>query len=249
MTKNITLLIILLALLLAGCSKTYTDSVAATEISLEENQEIIYGQIETITGNDMTLALALAAEPESESESKTKSEPDSESNSKPDSESNSTPQSNPKAEAETISSPTNTPMTQTSTRNMTASQSSGNNAQMPQGTGDGGGQMPPDAINGEQSSNSAGHPDNAQGSDMGSQAPGATGLESQKSGKSQMTSRITYTLTGEKKELRIPVGTTVTTSLGTTTTFSRLASGDMLKLVLETSNDGTETITSIWIVG
>ncbi len=45
----------------------------------------------------------------------------------------------------------------------------------------------------------------------------------------------------------IPVGTDVVTKLGTTTTFSRLAAGDQIKMVVET-NDGTQEIIKIWIV-
>lgn len=64
----------------------------------------------------------------------------------------------------------------------------------------------------------------------------------------KMPGRSSYTLTGEEKTFLIPVGTTVTTPLGTETTFSNIAAGDMLKLVTETNEKGEETIIAIWIV-
>lgn len=57
-----------------------------------------------------------------------------------------------------------------------------------------------------------------------------------------------YTLTGEEETTLIPVGTTVTTQLGTTTTFSRLAAGDMVKLLVEKDKDGEDVIVGIWII-
>ena len=49
-------------------------------------------------------------------------------------------------------------------------------------------------------------------------------------------------------EYTIPVGTDVVTKLGTTTTFSRLASGDIIKMLMEKTEDGTEEIMQIWII-
>lgn len=58
---------------------------------------------------------------------------------------------------------------------------------------------------------------------------------------------ITCTLTdsGETKEYEIPVGTTVTTKLGTETTFARLNEGNRIALLLE---KGTDVIKAVWIV-
>lgn len=57
-----------------------------------------------------------------------------------------------------------------------------------------------------------------------------------------------YTLTGEEETTLIPVGTTVTTQLGTTTTFSRLAAGDMVKILMEKDENGKDVIVGIWMV-
>ena len=60
--------------------------------------------------------------------------------------------------------------------------------------------------------------------------------------------RSLYQLTGEEKTLLIPVGTAVTTPLGTQTTFTSIVVDDMLKLVVEEDGDGGETVTAVWIV-
>ena len=57
-----------------------------------------------------------------------------------------------------------------------------------------------------------------------------------------------YTLTGEQEELRIAVGTTVTTALGVETDFEVLKSGDMIKCTVEKDSDGNDVITAVWIL-
>ena len=42
-------------------------------------------------------------------------------------------------------------------------------------------------------------------------------------------------------------GTVVHTTAGTETTFQRLAAGDLLKLLIVTSEDGEEVIIEIWM--
>ena len=54
-------------------------------------------------------------------------------------------------------------------------------------------------------------------------------------------------LTEEKVTVQIPVGTKVTTRLGTETTFSRLAAGDNIKMLVQEEN-GETVILEIWIV-
>ena len=51
----------------------------------------------------------------------------------------------------------------------------------------------------------------------------------------------------EKVTVQIPVGTKVTTRLGTETTFSRLAAGDNIKMLVQEEN-GETVILEIWIV-
>lgn len=55
-------------------------------------------------------------------------------------------------------------------------------------------------------------------------------------------------MTGETVTTMIPVGVTVHTTSDTTTTFSRLASGDLLKILVETDTAGNEVIEEIWML-
>lgn len=57
-----------------------------------------------------------------------------------------------------------------------------------------------------------------------------------------------YIETGETASYTVPVGTTVTTALGTKTNFSGLAEGDTIKIVLEKDDSGNDTVVGIWIV-
>ena len=67
-----------------------------------------------------------------------------------------------------------------------------------------------------------------------------------KSGRSSKNSK--YTLTGEQEELRIPVGTTVTTSLGVKTDFDALKAGDIIKCSVEKDSEGNDVVTEVWVM-
>ena len=54
-------------------------------------------------------------------------------------------------------------------------------------------------------------------------------------------------MSGKSVTTLIPVSTVVHTTAGTETTFQRLAAGDLLKLLIETSEDGKEVIIEIWM--
>lgn len=69
--------------------------------------------------------------------------------------------------------------------------------------------------------------------------PGADGSDENSMNFGTSTETITAT---------IPVGVTVHTAADTETTFSRLASGDLLKILLETDTDGNEVIVEIWML-
>jgi hypothetical protein len=68
------------------------------------------------------------------------------------------------------------------------------------------------------------------------------------SGKRPGSGNSKYTLTGEQQELRIPVGTTVTTSLGVETDFEVLTAGDIIKCSVAKDIDGQEIVTAVWIM-
>ena len=54
-------------------------------------------------------------------------------------------------------------------------------------------------------------------------------------------------MSGKSVTTLIPVSTVVHTTAGTETTFQRLVAGDLLKLLIETSEDGEEVIIEIWM--
>ena len=54
-------------------------------------------------------------------------------------------------------------------------------------------------------------------------------------------------MSGKSVTTLIPVSTVVHTTAGTETTFKRLAAGDLLKLLIVTSEDGEEVIVEIWM--
>ena len=54
-------------------------------------------------------------------------------------------------------------------------------------------------------------------------------------------------MSGKSVTTLLPVSTVVHTTAGTETTFQRLAAGDLLKLLIVTSEDGEEVIVEIWM--
>ena len=72
--------------------------------------------------------------------------------------------------------------------------------------------------------------------------------DKQKEKSESKQNKVMYQLTGEEETLRIPVGTAVVTSLGTTTTFSRIAAEDTLKLLFEKNEAGEDVVVGVWIV-
>lgn len=189
-------------LLLPGCGKSaQAGTGTAEETALKDNQEVVYGQIETIVGNDMTIALAEAEETEVQGKSPAQ-------------------------------------MTEEPTSADGESQFPGRDSMPDMWEIPSPGEMPGEVQNGGTLKDSQGDA-NIQNEE-----------DARKNEDTEETKLVTtYTLTGEKKDMRIPVGTTVTTSLGTATTFSRLAAGDMVKLVVQKEEDSKEVIVGIWIVG
>ena len=72
--------------------------------------------------------------------------------------------------------------------------------------------------------------------------------ESDSSKSSDKSSKKIYTLTDETGSTTIPVGTDVITSLGKTTTFSRLSNGDIIKMIMEKDSSGEKVVVGVWIV-
>ncbi len=59
------------------------------------------------------------------------------------------------------------------------------------------------------------------------------------------SSKKIYTLTDETGSTTIPVGTDVITSLGKTTTFSRLSNGDIIKMIMEKDSNGEKIVVGV----
>ena len=72
--------------------------------------------------------------------------------------------------------------------------------------------------------------------------------KSDSSKSSDKSSKKIYTLTDETGSTTIPVGTDVITSLGKTTTFSRLSNGDIIKMIMEKDTRGKKVVVGVWIV-
>lgn len=86
-------------------------------------------------------------------------------------------------------------------------------------------------------------------SEMPSRGQQGGGSRSSRGGTNQFTyDNKTYRIGNESITTYIPVGTDVTTKLGTVTTFSRLATNDYLALVIEKDGD-EEVIVAVYIIG
>ena len=72
--------------------------------------------------------------------------------------------------------------------------------------------------------------------------------KSDSSKSSDKSSKKIYTLTDETGSTTRPVGTDVITSLGKTTTFSRLSNGDIIKMIMEKDSSGEKVVVGVWIV-
>lgn len=142
---------------------------------------------------------------------------------------------------------------------------SGNSGNAPDQNGNGNdssnaGNTPDQSSSSNDSSNSGNASD--QGSNDNDSSNGSGGMPAIQNGssKSKSTSKsksntnskkksmTMYTSTNKSATMTIPVGTDVITSLGNKTTFSRLSNGDVIKMIVETDQDGNKVIVGIWMV-
>lgn len=142
---------------------------------------------------------------------------------------------------------------------------SGNSGNAPDQNGNGNdssnaGNTPDQSSSSNDSSNSGNASD--QGSNDNDSSNGSGGMPAMQndSSKSKSTSKsksntnskkksmTMYTSTNKSATMTIPVGTDVITSLGNKTTFSRLSNGDVIKMIVETDQDGNKVIVGIWMV-
>lgn len=132
-----------------------------------------------------------------------------------------------------------------------------------QSKSDNSGNAPDQSSNSNDSSNAGnppGNPPDANGMQDQQNSTSDSNTGSDNSSKSKSTSKsksntnskkkgmTMYTSTNKSATMTIPVGTDVITSLGNKTTFSRLSNGDVIKMIVETDQDGNKVIVGIWMV-
>lgn len=118
-----------------------------------------------------------------------------------------------------------------------------NGGEMPQGGG------APD-TNGENSQSGGNMPQGGGATDKNNSQSSSDSSDKKydSSKSSDKSSKKIYTLTDETGSTTIPVGTDVITSLGKTTTFSRLSNGDIIKMIMEKDSGGEKVVVGVWIV-
>lgn len=249
------MLFLIAGLLFSGCGKS--DASDATDISsveLKSNQKIVIGKITEIAGNEMTYTILKKASAKSSFSDQSKSgnsgnAPDQNGNGNDSSNAGNTPD---QSSSSNDSSNSGNASDQGSNDNDSSNGSGGmpamqngssSQGQMPSGgQGDAPGN-PPDAngMQDQQNSNS----DSSTGSDSSKSKSTSKSKSNTNSKKKSMTM---YTSTNKSATMTIPVGTDVITSLGNKTTFSRLSNGDVIKMIVETDQDGNKVIVGIWMV-
>ena len=213
-----------MCLVLSGCSKKTEETTNdISSVKLKSNQEIVACKITAIYGNEIEYTVV-------------KEQSASDSNSK-------------KGRMPSASGAPD--------MNGGSSQGGGapdmNGGEMPQGGGapdtNGGNSQSGEAadLNGESSQfedrrNSSSDKNSSQSSSDSSDKKSDSSKSSDKS------SKKIYTLTDETGSTTIPVGTDVITSLGKTTTFSRLSNGDIIKMIMEKDSSGEKVVVGVWIV-
>lgn len=213
-----------MCLVLSGCSKKTEETTNdISSVKLKSNQEIVACKITAIYGNEIEYTVV-------------KEQIASDSNSK-------------KGRTPSASGAPD--------MNGGSSQGSGapdmNGGEMPQG----GGAHDTNGVN----SQSGGAPNmNGESSQFGDRQNSSSDKNSSQSSSdssdkksdssksSDKSSKKIYTLTDETGSTTIPVGTDVITSLGKTTTFSRLSNGDIIKMIMEKDSSGEKVVVGVWIV-
>ena len=251
MKKKVTIVvvIVLVIVLIAACVMWRIGGVE-TESALGDHQKYVYAYVSSIEGNEVTYmevdeSVAKAAEERAKEKAKAEDGAGSDSTGQGD-----------KSDGGTGSAGQ-------SDKNDGGTGSDEDKSGMgtpPDMDGSSGGdQTPPDmsgASTDIESTEQSGQ--NQAPSDMGSTSTDTESTE--QSGQMQMLPDMDSTempqgapggmsdMTGETVTTMIPVGVPVHTTSDTTTTFSRLASGDLLKILVETDSDGNEIIEEIWML-
>lgn len=213
-----------MCLVLSGCSKKTEETTNdISSVKLKSNQEIVACKITAIYGNEIEYTVV-------------KEQSASDSNSK-------------KGRMPSASGVPD--------MNGGSSQGGGapdmNGGEMPQGGGapdtNGGNSQSGEAadMNGE-SSQFEDRRNNSSDKNSSQSSSDSSDKKSDSSKSSDKSSKKIYTLTDETGSTTIPVGTDVITSLGKTTTFSRLSNGDIIKMIMEKDSSGEKVVVVVWIV-
>lgn len=239
--RKITMLFLIAGLLFSGCGKSdVSDATDISSVKLKSNQKIVIGKITEIAGNEMTYTILKKVSAKSSSSDQSKSD---NSGNAPDQSSNSNDSSNAG----------NTPDQSSSSNDSSNSGNAsdqGSNGNDSNNSGNTSGQ----SKNGNSSSSSS-FDTKGSNNDFGGMPAMQNGSSKSKStsksksnANSKKKSATMYTSTNKSATMTIPVGTDVITSLGNKTTFSRLSNGDVIKMIVETDQDGNKVIVGIWMV-
>ncbi len=234
MKKKVTIVvvIVLVIVLIAACVMWRIGGVE-TESALGDHQKYVYAYVSSIEGNEVTYmevdeSVAKAAEERAKEKEKAEAEDDAGSDS--------TGQGD-KSDGGTDSAGQ-------SDKNDGGTGSAGQSDKNDDGT-DSTGQSDKSGSTGSDGDKSGmGTPPGIAGSSGGGQTPPDMDSTEMPQGAPGGMSDMT----GETVTTMIPVGVTVHTTSDTTTTFSRLATGDLLKILVETDSDGNEVIEEIWML-
>lgn len=223
--RKMTVLLLVMCLLASGCSKAEEENTNDIDsVKLKSNQEIVTCKITAIYGNEIEYTVA-----KEQSVSDTKKDKIPSSSGAPDMKGGDMPSSSgaPDMKGGDMPSSSGAPDMK-------------------------GGDMPssggaPDMNNGNNDNSAGGQPDMS-GDSKNSSSDSSGKNKSDKSKSSKNSDKKVYTLTDETGSTTIPVGTDVITSLGKTTTFSRLSNGDIIKMIMEKDSSGEKVVVGVWIV-
>ena len=211
--RIIVIIVIVLAATIAYGSykyKLYQEELAAEEadvLAVSDGEELIYGEITSIIGNDMTISVLETGDDSSMASSAIAA-------------------------------------TSGSTDDASFAKSGGQDGGMTPPSGDSSMAASGDSSASMELSDTAISDGQTMGAPTGAPT-GTSGMTGKNMGGASTSDQQTFTETGETAEYEIPVGTDVTTRLGSTTTFSKLSSGDVVGIIVE---DGTDNILRIIIV-
>lgn len=222
--RKMTVLLLVMCLLVSGCSKAEEENTNDIDsVKLKSNQEIVTCKITAIYGNEIEYTVA-----KEQSVSDTKKDKMPSSSGSPDMKGGEMPSSSGAPDMK-----------------------GGNNDNSAGGPPDMGGDMSqggaPD-MNGNSSDSKHGSASQDSGDSKNSPSDSSDKNKSDKSKSSKNSDKKVYTLTDEAGSTTIPVGTDVITSLGKTTTFSRLSNGDIIKMIMEKDSSGEKVVVGVWIV-